>query len=63
MFDSMFDSLESAGTEADVLTQGASRGGGHRSPPPRVNSSGSVGSMNSEAGAPDVRGGGSVSAP
>ena len=67
MFDSMFDSLESAGTEADVLTQGASRWGGHRSPPPRVNSSGSVGSMNSEAGAPDVsaslRGGGSVSAP
>ena len=67
MFDSMFDSLESSGTEADVLTQGASRGGGHRSPPPRVNSSGSVGSMNSEPGAPDVsasvRGGGSVSAP
>ena len=69
MFDSMFDSLESAGTEADVLTQGASRGGGHRSPPPRVNSSGSVGSMNSEPGASDVsaslslRGGGSVSAP
>ena len=63
MFDSMFDSLESAGTQADVLTQGASRGGGHRSPPPRANSSGSVGSMNSEAGAPDVRGGGSVSAP
>ena len=63
MFDSMFDSLESAGTEADVLTQGASRGGGHRSPPPRVNSSGSVGSMNSEAGGPDVRGGGSVCAP